>query len=376
MRPMRQLLTALVAVMLIVVPASIAQGAQGGGKPDNPGSGQGNSGGHSGKANNPKGNLYSDLWVIARDDRGVPITVTYEIRGEGDEPETATCVQPITFDGSAGFTPLTGSNVYPYDATAYLVPLVGTSDPELEPCDVRADAVSYVSEVDLGRLNLGRAPERVLTKQLAEVLIFLNSGELGLDSSGRFIHVGTDETLDSPLANLALYQAVLENGPTGELSAVDNEAGLGLDPLELTAAAFAAGAPKEGFEITVDTIQYLNRILNIPTQTGWGEVMPVLTGDTGEQFLNYAGFAYDRSAMFPGCVTYVDPLDGYTEKTSYLKDVVPFEGDVTSSGIDGYASLAEDARDVLVWVHDMGALVLDVDPITAEDVCLTSPPTE
>ena len=364
-------MTVLVAGALVAVPASIAQGAPGGGgKPDNPGQGQGggggggNSGGNSGNSKNPKGNLYSDLWVIARNASGVPITVSYTVAGENGT-ETSTCVQPITFNGGVGFPALSGPDLYPYDSPAYLIPLAGDEAPalDLEPCDVLPEYAAYVSEVDLGRLNLGRSPERVLSKQLGDVEVFLAGGPASLDASGRL--VVNDVALDSPLANLAAYQSILETGWIGgtPVPTVD------LGPLALTAAMVAAGSPKEDFTITVDTVQYLNRILNIPAQSTWGEVTPTLPSNTGERFLDYSGFAYDRSAAFPGCVTYVDPADGYTEKTAHLTDLVPFAGSSTGSGIDGYVGLAEDARDVLVWVHGMGVLVLAVDPITTSDLC-------
>ena len=363
-------MTVLVAGALVAVPASIAQGAPGGGgKPDNPGQGQGgggggNSGGNSGNSKSPKGNLYSDLWVIARDAGGVPITVSFTVAGEDGE-ETSTCVQPITFDSTAGFPVLSGTGVYPYDSSAYLIPLAGLEAPalDLEPCEVLPEYAGYVSEVDLGRLNLGRSPERVLSKQLGDVELFLAGGPASLDASGRL--VVNEVALDSPLANLAASQSILETGAIGTTAvpAVD------LGPLALTAAMVAAGSPKEDFEITVDTVQYLNRILNIPAQSTWGEVTPTLPSATGERFLDYTGFAYDRSTAFPGCVTYVDPADGYAEKTAHLTDVVPFAGSSTGSGIDGYVGLAEDARDVLVWVHGMGVLVLAVDPITTSSLC-------
>ncbi len=371
MRLTRRLMTVLLAGALVAVPASVAQGAPGGGgKPDNPSQGQGNpggnSGGNSGNSKNPKGNLYSDLWVIARDARGVPITVTYTVTGEEGE-ETSTCVQPITFDGTTGFPALTGTDVYPYQDTARLIPLAGEDAPalELEPCEVLPEYAGYVNETDLGRLNLGRSPERVLSKQLGDVELFLAGEPASLDASGRL--VVNDVALDSPLANLAAYQAILETGSIGTtaIPAVD------LMPWEMTAAMLAAGAPKEDFEINVDVVQYLNRILTIPNLEPNNGILGTLpVGDTGEAFLDFSGLSYERSATFPGCVTYVDPADGYNEVTSSLQTVV-FKGDAGTprQGIDAYVNLAEDARDVLVWVHAMGILVLDVDPITTSDLC-------
>jgi hypothetical protein len=377
MRRTGRLMAAVAAALLVVVPASVAQGAPGGGgRPDNPGQGQGQGGGKPDGAGSKKGDAYSDLWVIARDVDGVPITTQFTVEGE-----TVTCVQPITFsDLSANpdVVQLAGANVYPYDLThgdmPYLIPLVGEAAPELEmePCDVDPAYLTEVSEVDLGRLNLGRSPEKVLAKQLRDVQTFLNSGEVALDASGRFVLVGTDLTLDSPLANLAVYQSVLETGliqtPESPMPVPDVD----LDELQLTATALAAGSPKEDFEITVDTVAYLNRILGIPVDTAWAEVMPVLpnvAGWTGETFLNYGGFAYDRADFFPGCVDYYDISTGTEREGVPLTTVVPFAGAATGSGVDGYVRLAEDARDVLVWVHARGENVHAVDPITQDGLC-------
>ena len=70
-------------------------------------------------------------------------------------------------------------------------------------------------------------------------------------------------------------------------------------------------------------------------------------------------------------MTFNDPTDGYKEKTLPLEDVVPFDGSAAQDrfGIDGYAHFAEDARDVLVWIHYLGLLVQDFDPITTDDLC-------
>lgn len=363
MPSMKRLLALVVAVLLLLVPAAIAQGAPGGGpgKPPDTGNG-GGGGGNPNKGPGQKlGDLYADLWVVARDIDGVPVTT--ELGGE-------TCLQPITdvwFDGAQSV-----ASGYPYATTMYYIPLVGElstlmaeDEDELEPCDVQADYAYLVEEVDLGRLNLGRAPERVLRKQLGDVELFLNSGDIALDASGRFTRSIEDvvvQTLDSPLANLAAFQSILNTGMIGSTAVPSVD----LTTLELTAAQLAAGAPKEGFVITVDTVQYLNRILGIPQDTTY---MPTIaTAD--ETFLSFSGFSYTRSATFPGCVEWY-PIGSSELVNAQLADVALGGGDMTGSGIDGYVKFAEDAHQVLVYLHALGDNVQQVDPITKSDVCPT-----
>jgi hypothetical protein len=373
MTSLRRLLTVLVAVLLIAVPASLAQGAPGGGpgKPPDAGNGSGgNGGGGQGNPGNKLGDLYADLWVVARDVSGVPETI--ELWGE-------MCLRPIT-DRSFEDAVEVHSG-YPYEPDMYYIPLVGQlptlmaeDEDEIEPCDVQADYVGYVDEVELGRLNLGRSPERVLSKQLRDVEIFLTSGTIGLDASGRFTRSVDDvvvQTLDSPLANLAAYQSILESEEPAMIGNVpvsgDQGLGLPLSDWQLTAAQFAAAAPKEDFVITVDTAQYLNRILGIPLVT---PRTTINDEDLGERFLDYPGSMYTRSAMFPGCVEWY-PIGSGTLMNERLADVALGGGELTGSGIDGYVKFAEDAHQVLVFLHALGDNVQRVDSITESGVCPT-----
>lgn len=398
---LKRLLMVLVAVLLIAVPATLAQGAPGGGPgkpPDvgNGGGGHGGGGNGGGKANpgNKLGDLYADLAVVARDSRGLPITINYEIDGV-----TYTCIQPITFVEPADEThsfvafDFTGT-AYPYVSTPYRIPLAGDTMPqseltaaaeaddetELAPCDVAPEGLLWVSEVDLGRLNLGRAPERVLAKQLGDVEAFLTSGTVGLDASGRFTKLpDEDSTVDSPLANLAAYQSILETSPANIGNVIVADLDMPLSDWALTAAQFAAAAPKDDFVITVDTVQYLNRILSVPTDT----LRNTLTGANYigadlEEFLDFAAVTfldgevptteYSRSAMFPGCVEWY-PIGSNTLMNQPLATAALGGGELTGSGIDGYVKLAEDAHQVLVFLHALGDNVQRVDPITESGVC-------
>jgi hypothetical protein len=363
-----------VAALLMAGSAPMAVGAQGDpGKPSDAGQGIGGGKGPGGGNPNPgksqgKGALYADLMVIARDANGVPIL------------DRNDCYQPITADASIGVAAMSTDGLYPYGYPVYPVPLVGSApaamaedEDELEVCDpLNESYAGYVSEVDLGRLNLGRSPEKVLQKQLGDVVAALSEpAVVTVDASGRLVADGT--TVDSPLQNLTIYQSILETGLIG---------GLALNPWPLhkwglTAAGLAAGSPKEGFVITVDTVQYLNRILDIPADTGTGAIFPAnLSDGTDEQFLNFGTVpAYSRTATFPGCVAWNQEIFPGKTPTSVMAEVfgtaaVPEGEQNTSQGnVHAYVQFAEDAHQVLVWVHAQGILLDSVDPIGSTDSC-------
>ena len=353
---LRRTSTLAVAALLVAGPVAAAYAAPGGGpgKPPGAGQGGGNRPDNPGQATGSgKGSGYADLMVIARDSEGLPIL---DVNG---------CVQPITADPAIGVPVFSATDLYPYDSDVYAIPLAGTSpvalaeeEDELEPCDPLAEYASYVSEVDLGRLNLGRSPERVLAKQLSDVVAALSGATVTLDASGRL--VADEVAIDSPLQNLTIYQSILETGQIGPLAvpAVD------LGDWQLTATALAAGAPKEGFEITVDTVQYLNRILNIPSDTDWAGTLPPVNG---EEFLDFRGLgSYDRAGTFPGCVRWNQEIFPGKAPTSIMSEVFSDIANSATGNIDAYVQLAEDAHKVLVWVHDQGILIHSVDPITVD----------
>jgi len=360
-----------IGVAALLMTGSLASAAAapdgGSGKPSDAGQGIGGGKGPGGGNPNPgksqgKGALYADLMVIARDADGVPIL-------DGND-----CYQPITADASIGVAAMPTDGLYPYGYPVYPIPLVGSApaalaedEDELEVCDpLNEYYAGFVSEVDLGRLNLGRSPEKVLLKQLDDVVAALTGAAVTVDASGRLVADGT--TVDSPLQNLTIYQSILETGLVG-----------GLDPTAwplhkwgLTAAALAAGSPKEGFVITVDTVQYLNRILDIPADAGSGAIFPPnLSDGTGEAFLNFQSVpAYSRTATFPGCVAWNQDIFPGKAPTSIMTEVFGNAANVAPNGnVHAYVQFAEDAHQVLVWVHDQGILLDSVDPILQPGTC-------
>ena len=104
--------------------------------------------GKPGTAGTKKGDLVSDMWIILRDENGVPI-----LNADG-------FVQPVDKDG----------NLIPLDAEGAPI------DPTLP------------IEVELGRTNVGRSPTKVLDKRLDEVVMNINAADsVSFDDLGRLV---------------------------------------------------------------------------------------------------------------------------------------------------------------------------------------------
>jgi hypothetical protein len=137
---------------------------------------------------------------------------------------------------------------------------------------------------------------------------------------------------------------------------------------ELSGFALGGAASKFG-SINVDVVSYHDRIMNIPADwTANGDVdgWPVKLHDyspTGELFVDYSDFTYAREDAFSGCVTYLDPANwkaGY--KVEPLLEAVRFtEATTKHANIAAYAQLAEDARAVVLFIHDFEPVIAHAD---------------
>lgn len=314
--------------------------AQGGGQP--PGAGS------------KKGDLYGDLYVILRDENGVPILLTL--------PSGEQVVQPIDADGN-------------------LIPL----NDEGEPVD--AEAAALLQEVEFGRISVGRAPTKVLEHSLDEALsslasvytldennniVIADGASISFDAAGRLVITvdGVSKTIDSPLENLALYTDLMLTGAINTvvtLSYVDanNETvyvtkDVAIVPtldLDVAASLLAAAADKTG-SISIDLVAYQNSILGVNT---------VVDGQTVDYF-DYSTYTYDRADTFGDTtVTYLKATTNDAGETIYIvvTDTVlnaVFGGEdgifdaatenVTASNIAGFASATDDALQVIEFVHD------------------------
>jgi len=272
-------------------------------------------GGGSKGSDTRRGVDYGDLWVLLRDENGVPI-----LNADG-------YVQPIDADGNP-------------------IPL----DEEGHPLDE-----SLVVEVELGRLNVGRSPDRVLLTRLDEAIATINAAtEVSLDPAGRLVLTidGEEKTIDSPLENMALYIELMN---TGTLSGVTLSSDVLGDLAFLSdgtlttqdfaaATSFLAAAADKTDELKVDEVVYLNSFLGIE-------------GSLPDGYVDFSSFTYDRTASYADvtAVVLIEQADGSwvpTEVNVYdsVFNSEPFTS--MDGGIDGFAQAADDARSVIEFVHE------------------------
>lgn len=281
-----------------------------------PGGKDGAGGGQPPTSGSKKGDLFGDLWIIARDDNGIPI-----LTPEG-------WVQPIDADGN-------------------LIAL----DEEGHPVDE-----TLTQEVELGRLNVGRAPTSVLDRRADEVIALLNEAtDLKLDASGRLVLTvdGVDKTIDSPLENLAIYVALMTDG---NIPGVDDLPGSDFDfmidgeytveDLQASVAFLAAATDKTGV-FTPDEIAYIDTFLDINTTS---------EGNVTYSVVDYSEFTYDRAETYGDrtVTVLVEQSDG-----SYLPtEINVYETIFTSTpasdagSLDAFTLAANDALTVVNYVHE------------------------
>ena len=282
---------------------------------------EGKPGGGSGGTDRKKGVDYGDIWVILRNDLGQPIL---DANGNIQPCLDIACTQVIQL----------------------------TPEGDLPP-----EYADKVIEVDFGRLNIARSPDKVLTHSLEEALSKLDGGVFGttvtLDPAGRLVVDGV--AIDSPLENLALYAALVTtpavDGVVTLSIKVDNEGG-GTTTytfsvpesvrLDLAASALAAASDKTG-TLNVDTVMGLTSILDVDS------ALSNLVGS----------YTYDRTDTYKDVQIWimVEVSPGVlVPKLVNVLDVVQFNTvptiDGDNNGIDRFAQAADDALQVLEYVHD------------------------
>ncbi len=155
--------------------------------------------------------------------------------------------------------------------------------------------------VELGRLNVARAPGSLLDKQLIEALATLNTivGASGTsiyeasNLSAAIAQITTDALrVDSPLANLALLKDFLSDGVLdGNYVTSDGTTNMVLDPA-MTDAEFVAvllgSASDKIVEISKDTVTALETILGL--EMGDDAAIATMADDVREAIL----YAHDN----------------------------------------------------------------------------------
>ena len=224
--------------------------------------------------------------------------------------------------------------------------------------DIEVGYENLVVPVEFSRLSVARAPTKVMDKSYNEAISSLNAATaITTDSSGRLVVTidGEAKTIDSPLENLALYQALLNNGylpnfvpkdgvSLGDLSFLVNKSVTNSD-LQQAASFLAAASDKSG-SINDDMVVYTDSILGITGET------PVVGAD-GKDYVDFNSFTYDRSTTYTGTVSYLKSNgDGtYTKETASIMDAVFGGTDYTGTKLDGFTQAADDARAIIEFVH-------------------------
>ncbi|MFA6232474.1 MAG: hypothetical protein WC617_20245 [Rhodanobacter sp.] len=272
-------------------------------------------------ASTKKGDLYGDLNVILRDANGVPILDQY-------------------------------GHVQPLDANGNPLPLTPEGD-------IAPGSEDLVVPVEFSRLSVARSPSKVTDKSYAEAISTLNSATaITVDSSGRLVATvdGVAKTIDSPLENLALYEALLNKG---YLPGLDLKEGVSLGNLSfladqsltnndmLQAASFLAAASDKFGSINQDTVVYSDSIMGVTGLT------PV-TGADGKSYVDFSKVTYDRGDTYAGDVTYLKSNgDGtYVAVTAPIMTAVFGGTDYSGTQLDAFTQAADDARAVILFVHE------------------------
>jgi len=154
-------------------------------------------------------------------------------------------------------------------------------------------------DLELGRLNVARAPESMRAHALAEVY----ATNLDRDGNGVIDADADPDAIDSPVANLALYEQAMESGAW---------------PLE-QAAKFLGRAADKSIAITAETVGAVNLILGVP------DIVSVIDA-----------FHYDRSQTYsPEIIESVFAGQNYS-----------------GGGMEAFARAADDERAVIEYQHD------------------------
>ena len=198
----------------------------------------------------------------------------------------------------------------------------------------------------------------MLANALGDAVDQINAADsISLDASGRIVTTtdGVAKTIDSPLANLALYSALITSGSIpgvdssklGSLSYLADGTITAKD-LDAAAAMLAAAGDKTG-SFSVDTVEYLNAIAGIEG---------TLTGADGKTYVDYSSFSYDRSDVYGSetVTVLIETSPGvYTSTPVNVYEAVFGSTDATGTNAEGFAQAVDDARAVLLYVHDHSA---------------------
>ncbi|BAX82604.1 hypothetical protein [Labilibaculum antarcticum] len=192
--------------------------------------------------------LYGDLWVMERDNSGVPILYDLNYRADYQDNwvygiidvvnpklDTSFYLDVLVRDenGYVTYEPLTNpdDDLVPITDNRLIEPVDGYvvgADNVIALYDAEGEVLPtvalHVVPIEMGRLNIIRSPSTVISKRLTEVIKNFGDGTVAnvtRDFCGRIMMLRTEDALvddkpiDSPLENLAIYKELLLHGFDG-----------------------------------------------------------------------------------------------------------------------------------------------------------------
>lgn len=251
--------------------------------------------------------------------------------------------------------------------------------------EIPADQLAFAQIVELERANVARAPDKVMEKSLSDALAKIDAAAtVTLDVAGRIVCDGA--TIDSPLENLALYKYLMTAGGHSSWPAVTQhwpEVLQGLlgqdmrspqwDPSSLLGAGFSKETP-----ISFDAVLYENTVLGVNKAITVNGGLQVDYFDFSNG--NQETYSYDREVRFHDvwlqwyADTDGDPSNLEMVRMSLLEavfnntawtdtymtrnvDGTAFQSSAAeSSGVNDFAQAADDARAVINFMHESGAV--------------------
>jgi len=293
-----------------------------------------------------RGGDYGDLYVLLRNDNGIPVMRELAVLDEEGNPtgELIYVVQPVGVDGEA----------LELDAEGELT----------------EESLLLAQPVDFGRLNIVRSPQSVIDQAMGEALKVINAGEkFTVDFCGRLTIWNTVEgiltitkTIDSPRESMALFQEIMNHGFSDKLVKL---AGSGIDPYMLAASSFAAGSDKTG-TVNIDEVVYINGFMDC---LGCDPILNEHEYDFNKDNTYYFNFGdcdchsefqYNRNIFGDRMIKIItlNPDGTWTQEVVSVLQAMEDRGlfmyrwqGVPLTRVNGFAAAIDDAVQVLEFVH-------------------------
>jgi hypothetical protein len=303
------------------------------------------------------GCLYGDLWIMLRDENGVPI-----LDDQGCEQPIAS--QPIELPLlDENGDPVVDENGDPvtYFSDTLPMSLEEYMDGEFK-CEVVPEFVDFTIPVELGRLNMVRSSVKnpdTMARAFAEAMKNINASvAITTDLSGRLLLVTEQEildeggnvigtelveaTIDSPRENLALYRALMVYGRL---------AGYGVEKIGEEGERIPAPWIEINPDIELGELSYLRdgtegRDRGVGLIDGYADLSIVFHATE----LDYAGRNTDYVQFH---IPEDEPVCTYTDENDEVWFRVFSYDDYQGENIRGFAKHADDARKMIVFMHNI-----------------------